>query len=100
MKDNLKHFKSQTKGPDPRAHMGAQRTPQPQLNLKADDLKNLKCKCGSEVFDQGLNMKILPAVLSPTGKEEVTPVPTIFCKECNTPIEEILAMRDLGLDKE
>ncbi|NJO90812.1 MAG: hypothetical protein HC831_18985 [Chloroflexia bacterium] len=56
---------------------------QPQIT--ADMVKNsrsLKCSCGGEIYLQGVLLKKLSALLSPTGKEEQLPIQVLYCKDC------------------
>ena len=87
VKDNMIHFK-----PRPRPEQ-EQRRPDGSTPIKvnANEFPSLKCvKCGSIVWEQALNMKIIPSVVSPTGNEEVAPVPTIICKKCGETVERTL----------
>lgn len=46
---------------------------------------NVVCpKCGSKVFKEGLILKSVSALVSPTGKAEIYPIPVYVCNECGT----------------
>ena len=50
-------------------------------NVLAAD--NVKCeKCGSYFFRETTVLKKLSALISPTGKEEVFPIPLWICDKC------------------
>ena len=53
------------------------------LNIKPEDLKDIVCEnCGSKYFRQVQAFKRLSGLLSPTGKEQIVPVPVFKCDEC------------------
>ena len=53
------------------------------LNIKPEDLKDIVCEnCGSKYFRQVQAFKRLSALISPTGKEQIVPVPVFRCDEC------------------
>jgi hypothetical protein len=51
------------------------------------DLPLHVCECGSEIFQQVLNLRKVSAILSGTGKEEVIPVGVIACVKCDKKYE-------------
>tara|TARA_Y100001963_G_C6461625_1_gene300396 strand:+ start:51 stop:338 length:288 start_codon:yes stop_codon:yes gene_type:complete len=54
-----------------------------QVNIKPEDLKDIKCEnCGCKYFRQVNAFKRISALVSPTGKEQIVPVPTFRCDEC------------------
>lgn len=44
--------------------------------------KNIVCECGGMIFSEKLFFKKISAFLSPSGKEEVAPMPVIVCENC------------------
>ena len=62
----------------------AQGTPlQTNINVNPEDLKDIICDdCGSKFFRQVQAFKRLNALISPTGKEQIVPVPVFRCDEC------------------
>lgn len=45
--------------------------------------KVIQCpKCNSEVFLQVFKLKKINAMISPTGKDEVLPIPVYVCSSC------------------
>jgi hypothetical protein len=44
--------------------------------------KNISCDCGGLLFAEKLFFKKISAILSPSGKEEVAPMPVIVCERC------------------
>ena len=60
-----------------------------QVNIKPEDLKDISCEnCGCKYFRQVQAFKGIPALVSPTGKEQIVPVPTFRCDECGFINEE------------
>jgi len=59
---------------------------QQQLQITPDMIKNasgVSCdECGNITFKEVLTFKKISAILSPTGKEEVVPMPVIVCDVC------------------
>lgn len=43
---------------------------------------NIKCECGCVAFLQGVELKKLSPIVSPTGKAEIVPIPTFVCSSC------------------
>ncbi len=53
------------------------------INVKIEDLKTITCECGGEYFTQLILYKILPALYSSTGQEQLMAVPnSIKCASC------------------
>ena len=68
---------------------GGQTPPGAQLNIKMSDLTDIVCEnCGSKFFRQVSAFKKLSALISPSGKEQVVPVPVFRCDECGFINEE------------
>lgn len=62
-----------------------------QLRINADDLKDLVCEeCGSKVFREATMFKRLSALVSPTGKEQIVPLPIFRCDDCGNINAEFL----------
>ena len=60
-----------------------------QVNIKPEDLKDIACEnCGCKYFRQVQAFKRISALVSPTGKEQIVPVPTFRCDECGFINEE------------
>ena len=63
----------------------------PGLNIKMSDLTDMCCEnCGSKFFRQVSAFKKLSALISPSGKEQVVPVPVFRCDECGHINKEFL----------
>ena len=71
--------------------MDGQKPPSAQLNIKMSDLTDICCEnCGSKFFRQVSAFKKLSALISPSGKEQVVPVPVFRCDECGHINKEFL----------
>ena len=56
---------------------------QPQINVDLSQADDIVCEnCGNYTFNEVMLMKRLSALLSPTGKEAVIPIPTFACNAC------------------
>jgi hypothetical protein len=63
--------------------------PRTGLNISPSDMKDICCaQCGSKYFRQVQAFKKLPALISPTGKEQIVPIPVFRCDECGFINEE------------
>jgi uncharacterized Zn finger protein len=62
---------------------GQQPPQQPNINIRPEDLKNIVCEnCGGRFFREVQAFKRISALISPTGKEQIMPVPTFRCDDC------------------
>ena len=59
-------------------------TPNPQAQIKIDPsgLNDLKCACGNYTFTPVFLFKIVPEIVSPTGKEGLSPMQVFACNTC------------------
>lgn len=56
---------------------------QPPINLDLSSATDITCdSCGNYTFEQVLLMKKMSALVSPTGKEAIVPIPTYSCNAC------------------
>ena len=63
--------------------LDGQRPPQANINIRPEDLKNIVCEnCGGRFFREVQAFKRISALISPTGKEQIMPVPTFRCDDC------------------
>ena len=59
------------------------------LQMDPMSMKDLACEnCGCKYFRQVHAFKTVSALQSPTGKEQIVPVPTFRCDECGFINEE------------
>jgi len=64
---------------------------QKQLHVDMTQTTEVKCdECHSDRFEQVVKMRRLSAILSPTGKEALIPMPVFACKNCGHVNEEFL----------
>ena len=57
--------------------------PKSQIKLEMKDLQDIVCEnCEGKVFREATMFKKLSALLSPTGKEQIIPIPVYRCDEC------------------
>ena len=56
---------------------------QPQFNFDIAQAEDVTCeRCENYTFEQVMLMKKVSALVSPTGKEAVVPIPTFACNAC------------------
>jgi hypothetical protein len=81
--------------PDPRQ----MRAPQMNVDLsKADDVV---CeRCGNYTFNDVMLMKRMSALISPTGKEAIVPIPTFACNACGHINKQFLPVIPKGMQEE
>tara|TARA_R100000231_G_scaffold122758_1_gene92928 strand:+ start:273 stop:509 length:237 start_codon:yes stop_codon:yes gene_type:complete len=61
------------------------------MGLKLEDMTDIVCEnCGCRYFNQVHAFKRVSALLSPTGKEQIAPVPSFRCSDCGHINEEFL----------
>ena len=64
-------------------NMGGPPPPKDPNQLNPMDLKDIVCEdCGGKYFRQVQGFKIVSALQSPTGKEQIMPIPTFRCDDC------------------
>jgi len=56
-------------------------------NKQVDLEKGIELTCGGEMFNQGYELRKLSALISPTGKTQVMPVPVFYCLNCGKEID-------------
>jgi len=59
-------------------------------NVNVAELPNIKCQCGSELFQSVMILKKVSVLQSPTGKEEIFPVPIVTCFDCGKTLDDIM----------
>jgi len=53
--------------------------------ITPDVIKNsaiVECECGGKIFVEKLVFKKLSALISPSGNEELIPLPLLICEKC------------------
>jgi uncharacterized Zn finger protein len=56
---------------------------QQQVNLDLSTAQDVTCEsCGNYTFQEVVLMKKVSALISPTGKEAIVPIPTFSCNAC------------------
>jgi uncharacterized Zn finger protein len=54
-----------------------------QINLDLSNAQDVTCdNCGNYTFQEVVLMKKVSALVSPTGKEAIVPIPTFSCNAC------------------
>lgn len=65
--------------------MNNQGTNNQKFNVNESNTTAVVCEnCGCPVFVEGLMLRKLSILLSPTGKEENIPVPVLICHDCKS----------------
>ena len=65
--------------------------PKTEIKIDAAKLKDITCEeCEGKVFRQASMFKRLSALISPTGKEQIVPIPVFRCDDCGHINEEFL----------
>ena len=71
--------------------MDGRENPEAQIKLDINDLVDIVCsECGGKVFRQASLFKKLSALVSPTGKEQIVPIPVFRCDDCGNINDEFL----------
>jgi hypothetical protein len=56
-----------------------------QMKVTPEMIRNSKtvtCECGGILFQEKVFFKILSPLISPSGKEELVPMPVFVCSDC------------------
>ena len=65
--------------------------PKSEIKIDAAKLKDIICEeCGGKIFRQASMFKRLSALISPTGKEQIVPIPVFRCDDCGHINKEFL----------
>ena len=71
--------------------MKHQEPEQTTLNVDLSAAEDITCvSCGNYTFEQVVLMKRLSALISPTGKEAMVPIPVFACNACGNINPEFL----------
>ena len=55
----------------------------PRINIDLSDAEDVKCdSCGNYTFVEVVMMKKVSALVSPSGKDAIVPIPTFSCNAC------------------
>lgn len=63
----------------------APRPQAPQVKITPEMMKSFKtvtCDCGGMIFEEGIILKKISPVISPSGREETYPLEVLVCKKC------------------
>ena len=61
------------------------------LQMSLADTTAVQCSlCGGEVFEQGVMLRKVSALLTGNGQEGLIPVPVFLCSKCGTVVQELL----------
>jgi uncharacterized Zn finger protein len=53
------------------------------MNIDLSNAQDVTCEsCGNYTFQEVVLMKRVSAIVSPTGKEAIVPIPTFACNAC------------------
>lgn len=67
---------------------------QPPINLDLSTAQDVVCdNCGNYTFNEVVLMKRVSALVSPTGKEAIVPIPTFACNACGFINKQFLPVR-------
>jgi hypothetical protein len=61
-----------------------------QVSIDIGKTKALVCKCGNHTFEQISFLRVLPALLSPNGKDAVIPMMSFACNSCGAVPDQVI----------
>jgi uncharacterized Zn finger protein len=65
-----------------------------RMNLDLTNAQDVVCdNCGNYTFSEVTLMKRISALVSPTGKEAIVPIPTFACNACGFINKQFLPVR-------
>lgn len=56
-------------------------------NIPIKDTEEVKCSCGSNLFQQAVSLRRVSALLTGTGRDEYVPVAVLTCLKCQKVFE-------------
>ena len=73
----------------------------PQMNVDLSKADDVICeRCGNYTFQKVMLMKRMSALISPTGKEAIVPIPTFACNACGHINKQFLPVIPKGMQEE
>lgn len=60
------------------------------VNMDMSKSKEMKCKCGDQVFMQATIFRKIPKLISNTPNDAVIPIEVYLCASCGTILDELL----------
>jgi len=68
-----------------------QNTLQPRANIDVNSTTEVKCEaCGNNVFNQGVLLRKVSALVNPDGRDGYLPIPTFYCTSCRSVNDEFI----------
>lgn len=68
--------------------------PRPSMNVNLEDIEDHECRrCACPII-QGMRIKKVSVVRSPTGQEQVAMIPTFFCRNCGLELGQEIPKTD------
>ena len=65
-----------------------------RMNIDLTNAQDVTCEnCGNYTFQEVALMKRISALVSPTGKEAIVPIPTFACNACGFINKQFLPVR-------
>jgi uncharacterized Zn finger protein len=73
----------------------------PQMNVDLSRAEDVVCeKCGNYTFEEVILMKKISALVSPTGKDAIVPIPTFACNACGFINKQFLPVLPKGRNED
>ena len=73
----------------------------PQMNVDLSKAEDVICeRCGNYTFQNVMLMKRMSALISPTGKEAIVPIPTFSCNACGHINKQFLPVIPKGMQEQ
>jgi hypothetical protein len=60
------------------------------LNVPLSQTTEIICKCGGNIFTEGLILRKASKILMATSQDAIVPIPIMYCTKCNKVLEETL----------
>lgn len=80
---------------------GGQPPMAPQMNIDLSKADDVICeRCGNYTFQEVMLMKRISALISPTGKDAIVPIPTFACNACGHINKQFLPTIPKGMQEE
>lgn len=72
------------------SNLGGQQPPQQQINIKPEDLQDIICECGGELYLPSMKFKKVNKLLTGSSQDQIIPIEVFVCAACGQVLEELL----------
>lgn len=71
-------------------NLGGTPSPQQQVNIKPEDLQEVRCQCGGDLYLPSVKFRKVNKLLTGSPQDQIIPIEVFVCASCGTVLEELL----------